>query len=98
MDSVVNYCTFHNTFYFVLFLLISAANPYDRFVKGIRPGHQTDFDIDDSDLHDMEFCRGVVVASAIFGTDLSVHLLMHFLLNLLAMICNKYIPGQALLI
>ncbi|KAF3649100.1 putative L-type lectin-domain containing receptor kinase VII.1-like isoform 1 [Capsicum annuum] len=37
------------------------------FVKGIRPGHQTDFDIDDSDLHDMEFCRGVVVASAIFG-------------------------------
>ncbi|KAK4723671.1 hypothetical protein R3W88_026450 [Solanum pinnatisectum] len=37
------------------------------FVKGIRPGHQTGFDIDDSDLHEMESCRGVVVASAIFG-------------------------------
>ncbi|XP_059301455.1 probable hexosyltransferase MUCI70 [Lycium ferocissimum] len=37
------------------------------FVRGIRPGHQTGFDIDDSDLHAMESCRGVVVASAIFG-------------------------------
>ncbi|PHT49431.1 hypothetical protein CQW23_09178 [Capsicum baccatum] len=37
------------------------------FVRGIRPGHQTGFDIDDSDLLEMESCRGVVVASAIFG-------------------------------
>lgn len=79
-------------------MLISAANPYDRFVKGIKPGHQTGFDIDDSDLHEMESCRGVVVASAIFGTDLSVHLLMHFLFCLLVMICKKYILGQAPLI
>ncbi|KAF5728682.1 F3H9.11 protein isoform 1 [Tripterygium wilfordii] len=37
------------------------------FVKGIKPGHQTGFDMDDSDLLEMEQCRGVVVASAIFG-------------------------------
>ncbi|KAJ8556205.1 hypothetical protein K7X08_022963 [Anisodus acutangulus] len=37
------------------------------FVRGIRPGQQTGFDIDDSELHAMESCRGVVVASAIFG-------------------------------
>ncbi|KAJ8568852.1 hypothetical protein K7X08_032549 [Anisodus acutangulus] len=37
------------------------------FVRGIRPGHQTGFDIDDSDLLEMESCQGVVVASAIFG-------------------------------
>lgn len=97
MDRVVNYCTFHNASYFVLFVY-SSANPFDRFVKGIRPGHRTGFDIDDSDLNEMESCRGVIVASAIFGTDLSVHMLTHFLLKLLAVICNKYILGQALLI
>ncbi|CAN4116613.1 unnamed protein product [Withania somnifera] len=37
------------------------------FVRGIRPGHQRGFDIDDSDLLEMETCQGVVVASAIFG-------------------------------
>ncbi|KAK4421225.1 hypothetical protein Salat_2073000 [Sesamum alatum] len=37
------------------------------FVKGVKPGRQTGFDIDDSDLLEMEKCRGVVVASAIFG-------------------------------
>ncbi|WOG85162.1 hypothetical protein DCAR_0104349 [Daucus carota subsp. sativus] len=37
------------------------------FVRGTQPGHQTGFDIDDSDLHEMEKCKGVVVASAIFG-------------------------------
>ncbi|KAH6795417.1 hypothetical protein C2S51_036403 [Perilla frutescens var. frutescens] len=37
------------------------------FVRGVKPGHQTGFDIDDSDLLEMENCRGVVVASAIFG-------------------------------
>lgn len=34
----------------------------------MKPGRQTGFDIDDSDLLEMENCRGVVVASAIFGT------------------------------
>ncbi|KAL2244454.1 uncharacterized protein LOC105175541 [Sesamum indicum] len=37
------------------------------FVKGVQPGRQTGFDIDDSDLLEMETCQGVVVASAIFG-------------------------------
>ncbi|CAA0817917.1 Protein of unknown function (DUF616 [Striga hermonthica] len=37
------------------------------FVKGVKPGHQTGFDIDDSDLIEMDACGGVVVASAIFG-------------------------------
>ncbi|XP_049358085.1 probable hexosyltransferase MUCI70 [Solanum verrucosum] len=37
------------------------------FFRGARPGHQTGFDIDDSNLLVMESCRGVVVASSIFG-------------------------------
>ncbi|KAL8460438.1 hypothetical protein ACS0TY_032104 [Phlomoides rotata] len=37
------------------------------FVRGVKPGRQTGFDIDDSDLFEMETCGGVVVASAIFG-------------------------------
>uniref|UniRef100_A0A7N0SW30 TOD1/MUCI70 glycosyltransferase-like domain-containing protein n=1 Tax=Kalanchoe fedtschenkoi TaxID=63787 RepID=A0A7N0SW30_KALFE len=37
------------------------------FVKGTKPGLGTGFDIEDSDLYEMEQCRGVVVASAIFG-------------------------------
>ncbi|CAK9327431.1 unnamed protein product [Citrullus colocynthis] len=37
------------------------------FVGGIKPGRNTGFDINDDDLRDMEQCRGVVVASAIFG-------------------------------
>ncbi|XP_076951501.1 putative hexosyltransferase MUCI70 [Bidens hawaiensis] len=37
------------------------------FVKGDKPGHKTGFDIDDSDLFEMDQCRGVLVASAIFG-------------------------------
>ncbi|CDO99536.1 unnamed protein product [Coffea canephora] len=37
------------------------------FVRGVKPGLGTGFDIDESDLHDMETCQGVVVASAIFG-------------------------------
>lgn len=43
---------------------------HNRFVRGIKPGRNTGFDIDDSDLIEMEKCQGVVVASAIFGTDL----------------------------
>ncbi|KZV51963.1 hypothetical protein F511_08573 [Dorcoceras hygrometricum] len=37
------------------------------FVNGARPGQQTGYDIDDSDLLEMETCQGIVVASAIFG-------------------------------
>jgi len=38
-----------------------------RFLRGIKPGHKTGFDIDEADLFEMEQCNGVVVASAIFG-------------------------------
>lgn len=37
------------------------------FVRGIRPGRNTGFNMDDADLLEMEQCHGVVVASAIFG-------------------------------
>ncbi|GAB2298674.1 hypothetical protein Dimus_032745 [Dionaea muscipula] len=37
------------------------------FVRGARPGHKTGFDMDDADLNDMEQCRGIIVASTIFG-------------------------------
>lgn len=37
------------------------------FVGGSKPGRQTGYDMDESDLLEMEQCRGVVVASAIFG-------------------------------
>ncbi|KAL8228137.1 hypothetical protein R6Q57_015721 [Mikania cordata] len=37
------------------------------FVRGDKPGRNTGFDIDDSDLFEMDQCRGVVVASAVFG-------------------------------
>ncbi|KAK6932576.1 Protein of unknown function DUF616 [Dillenia turbinata] len=37
------------------------------FVGGTKPGRNTGFDIDESDLHEMEQCREVVVATAIFG-------------------------------
>jgi hypothetical protein len=39
-----------------------------RFVRGKKPGQGTGFDISDDDLLEMEKCRGLVVASAIFGT------------------------------
>ncbi|KAF3451472.1 hypothetical protein FNV43_RR07567 [Rhamnella rubrinervis] len=37
------------------------------FVGGIKPGRNTGYDMDEADLLDMEQCRGIVVASAIFG-------------------------------
>ncbi|KAE9597171.1 hypothetical protein Lalb_Chr16g0383781 [Lupinus albus] len=37
------------------------------FVRGIKPGHNTGFDMDEADLLELEQCNGVVVASAIFG-------------------------------
>lgn len=60
------------TFLSLCTLLYSSSHPCNRFVRGSRPGHQTGFDIDDSNLLAMESCRGVVVASAIFGIDLSI--------------------------
>ncbi|MCL7048946.1 hypothetical protein MKW94_010252 [Papaver nudicaule] len=49
------------------FEIKESMNVHCGFVKGKQPGHQTGFDIDDADLREMEQCRGVVVASAIFG-------------------------------
>ena len=37
------------------------------FVKGPQPGRNTGFDIDEADLLEMKQCRGIVVASAVFG-------------------------------
>ncbi|PWA73716.1 hypothetical protein CTI12_AA258650 [Artemisia annua] len=37
------------------------------FVAGDKPGRNTGFDIEDSDIFEMDQCRGVLVASAIFG-------------------------------
>ncbi|KAL2344050.1 hypothetical protein Fmac_005335 [Flemingia macrophylla] len=42
-------------------------NVHCGFVRGIKPGRNTGFDIDEADLFEMEQCNGVVVASAIFG-------------------------------
>ncbi|GFP96334.1 hypothetical protein PHJA_001777500 [Phtheirospermum japonicum] len=46
-----------------------SMNVHCGFVRGIKPGRLTGFDINDSDLLEMENCRGVVVASAIFETN-----------------------------
>ncbi|KAG1367801.1 hypothetical protein COCNU_14G002690 [Cocos nucifera] len=43
-----------------------SMNVHCGFVRGKKPGQGTGFDIDDADLLEMEQCRGVVVASAIF--------------------------------
>ncbi|XP_020271681.1 uncharacterized protein LOC109846850 [Asparagus officinalis] len=40
---------------------------YCGFAKGKKPGQGTGFNIDEADILEMEQCRGVVVASAIFG-------------------------------
>lgn len=50
-----------------------------RFVAGDKPGRNTGFDIDDSDIFEMDQCRGVLVASAIFGIIL--YKLSPFFLN-----------------
>jgi hypothetical protein len=41
------------------------------FVRGKRPGQGSGFDINDDDLLEMEQCRELVVASAIFGKSTS---------------------------
>ncbi|KVH77820.1 Protein of unknown function DUF616, partial [Cynara cardunculus var. scolymus] len=43
------------------------------FVTGDKPGRKTKFDIDDSDLFEMDQCGGVLVASAIFGAYDLIH-------------------------
>ncbi|KAI5069324.1 hypothetical protein GOP47_0015625 [Adiantum capillus-veneris] len=42
-------------------------NVHCGFVRGVKPGVGTGFDIDAKDLADMDRCKGIVVASAIFG-------------------------------
>ncbi|MCO5554083.1 hypothetical protein L7F22_007609 [Adiantum nelumboides] len=42
-------------------------NVHCGFVKGMKPGLGTGFDIGAKDLADMDRCTGIVVASAIFG-------------------------------
>lgn len=44
-----------------------SMNVHCGFVKGAKPGRNTGFDMDETDLLAMELCHGVVVASAIFG-------------------------------
>lgn len=42
-------------------------------MRGERPGRKSGFDIGNSDLFQMDQCRGVVVSSAIFGIFLYTH-------------------------
>lgn len=37
-------------------------------MKGSKPGHQTGFDFDESDLAELQQSHEIIVASAIFGT------------------------------
>lgn len=41
-----------------------------RFVRGKKPSQGSGFDLDYADLLEMEQCRGILVASAIFGIEL----------------------------
>ncbi|RRT79517.1 hypothetical protein B296_00000827 [Ensete ventricosum] len=47
------------------------TGPRRKFVKGKKPGQGTGFDINDTDLLEMEECHDVVIASAIFGINLA---------------------------
>ena len=50
-------------------------------MRGDRPGRKSGFDINDSDLFHMDQCRGIVVASAIFGITLYLSdIYIHFLI------------------
>lgn len=44
-----------------------SMNVHCGFVKGIKPGQQSGFDIDEADLTELEQSHDVIVASAIFG-------------------------------
>lgn len=67
-----------------------------RFVRGVKPGRQTGFDIDDSNLLEMDSCRGVVVASAIFGTIYPC--LLHFGIYIFLLLTRNCICFQVPLI
>ncbi|KAI4296750.1 hypothetical protein L6164_036678 [Bauhinia variegata] len=49
------------------FNIRESMNVHCGFIKGIKPGLNTGFDMEPDDLLYMEQCHGVVVASAIFG-------------------------------
>jgi hypothetical protein len=59
-----------------MFCIISIS-----FVRGKKPGQGTGFDIKDDDLLEMEQCRELVVASAIFG--------MHHFSLIVSTLCPK---------
>lgn len=64
---------------------LSSILLYIRFVKGKKLGHGTGFNMDEDALLEMEQCHGVVVASAIFGTNQQLylyHLFYTFVLHL----------------
>lgn len=64
VQSIYKYFFFSDHMYIFSYGLLS----YFRFVNSNRPGQLTGFDIDYAGLLEMEQCRGVVVASAIFGS------------------------------
>ena len=49
------------------------------FVRGKKPGQGTGFDIKDDDLLEMEQCRELVVASAIFGNHNCILIVLYTL-------------------
>ncbi|XP_057838268.2 probable hexosyltransferase MUCI70 isoform X2 [Cryptomeria japonica] len=49
------------------FNLQESMHVHCGFVKGSTPGNATGFDLDKEDIFDMHQCRGIVVASAVFG-------------------------------
>ena len=61
-----------------------------RFVKGPQPGRNTGFDMDEADLLEMKQCRGVVVASAVFGSA-SRYILSYFVINRSSRVANFYV-------
>lgn len=64
---LVSFCWSNLSKFFMLFF----TNDFSiRFVKGPQPGRNTGFDIDEADLLEMKQCRGIVVASAVFGSAL----------------------------
>ena len=51
------------------------------FVRGKKPGQGTGFDIKDDDLLEMEQCRELVVASAIFGNHNCILIVLYTLVS-----------------
>lgn len=77
------------TFCFYLgFMCFGLCMLIDRFVGGVKPGRNTGFDINDDDLHDMEQCHGVVVASAVFGKIFFSFFNFYFSVNICRLLCS----------